>query len=74
MQGESEEDMKVITAVKKYLKSDREIFIQSKKYGDFISVPRDKDFYLEFGSVIAEAKVKMIDTEECDEAVTIYIA
>ena len=65
--------MKVITAVKKYMKTDKEIFLEFVKDGTFVVVHKDKDFYLEFGSVIADTKVKRIDTEESPDAVTIYI-
>ena len=65
--------MKVITAVKKHLKTDREIFVQSENDGSFFYVQKDKDFVFEYGSVIAESKVKRIDLEESDGAVTIYI-
>lgn len=76
MQGESEKDMKVITAVKKYLKADRDIFLECVKDGTLVIVPKDKDFYLEFGSVIAETKVKNIEIEDPEGiqgVVTIYI-
>ena len=76
MQGESEKDMKVITAVKKYLKTDREIFLECVKDGTLVIISKDKDFYLEFGSVIAETEVKNIEIEDPEGfkgAVTIYI-
>lgn len=38
MQGESEKDMKVKTAVKKYLDTDYDIFIESEKYVSFFMV------------------------------------
>lgn len=73
MQGESEEDMKVKTAVKKYLDTDREIFLQSEKFGDFFTIEK-KDAYSRLNiTVIGESKVKRIDAEESDAAVTIYI-
>lgn len=62
--------MKVITAVKKYLKTEKEIFIQNKE--SFHVVRKDKDFYLEFGERIAYSRVKKIDEEESPDAVTIY--
>ena len=65
--------MKVITAVKKYMKTDKKIFLECVKDGTFVVVHKDKDFYLEFGSVIADTKIKRIDTEESPDAVTIYI-
>lgn len=65
--------MKVITAVKKYLKTDREIFLQCVNDIGVYVVNKDKDFYLEYGSVIADTKVKRIDAEESPNAVTIYI-
>ncbi len=76
MQGESENFMKVITAVKKHLNTDREIFLECVKDGTLVLVPKDKDFYLEFGSVITETKVKNIEIEDPEGmtgAVTIYI-
>lgn len=65
--------MKVITAVKKYLNTDKEIYLECICDGTIAIVHKDKDFYLEFGSVIADTKVKKIDTEESPDAVTIYI-
>ena len=65
--------MKVITAIKKYAKTDKEIFLECVKDGTLAIVHKDKDFYLEFGSRIADTKVKKIDTEESPDAVTIYI-
>lgn len=65
--------MKVITAVKKYMKTDREIFLQAVADGTFVYVDKDKDFHLEFGSRIADSKVKRIDEKESPDAVTIYI-
>lgn len=65
--------MKVITAVKKYIKTDKEIFLECVKDGTFVVVHKDKDFHLEVGSRIADTKVKRIDTEESPDAVTIYI-
>lgn len=65
--------MQVKTAVKKFINTDREIFVQAEKDGSFFSVNKDKDFTSEYGSIIAESKVKRIDTEESDEAVTIYL-
>lgn len=65
--------MKVITAVNKYIKTDKEIFLECVKDGTFVVVHKDKDFHLEFGSRIADTKVKRIDTEESPDAVTIYI-
>ncbi len=67
--------MKVVTAVKKHLNTDREIFLECVD-GTLVKVPKDKDFYLEFGSVIAETKVKNIeiqDPEGMTGEVTIYI-
>ena len=65
--------MKVITAVKKYINTDKDIYLECENDGTFIKVPKDKDFHLEFGCRIADTKVKRIDTEEGEEAVTIYI-
>lgn len=68
--------MKVIKAVKKYLKTDREIFLECVKGSTLVIVPKDKDFYLEFGSVIADTKVKNIEIEDPEDlkgSVTIYI-
>lgn len=68
--------MKVITAVKKYLKTNRDIFLECVKDGTLVIVSKDKNFYLEFGSVIAETKVKNIEIEDPEGlkgAVTIYI-
>lgn len=67
--------MKVNTAVKKYLKTDRDIFLECVK-GGLVIVPKDIDFYLEFGSVIAETKVKNIELEDPEGlkgSVTIHI-
>lgn len=65
--------MQVKTAVKNFIDSDREIFVQVEKGGSFFLVSKDKDFVSEYGSIIAESKVKRIDTEESEEAVTIYL-
>lgn len=65
--------MKVITAVKKYLNTDKEIFLQCVNDIGVYIVHKDKDFYLEYGERIANTKVKRIDTEESPDAVTIYI-
>lgn len=65
--------MKVITAVKKYMKTDREIFLECVNDVGVYVVDKNKDFYLQYGERIANAKVKKIDTEESPEAVTIYI-
>ena len=65
--------MKVITAVKKYLDTDREIFLQSVNDIGIYAVDKNKDFRLHFGSRIADTKVKQIDIEESPDAVTIYI-
>lgn len=65
--------MKVITAVKKYIKTDREIFLQSMKDVGIYVVHKEKDFYLDFGERIADAKVHHIDEAESPDAVTIYI-
>ena len=65
--------MKVITAVKKYMKTDREIFLECVNDVGVYVVDKNKDFYLQYGERIANAKVKKIDTEESSEAVTIYI-
>ncbi len=66
--------MKVITAVKKYLKTDKEIFLQCDTDGTVIQyVNKDKDFYLAFGERIADSKVKRIDDRESPDAVTIYL-
>lgn len=65
--------MKVKTAVKEFIGTGREIFVQAEKDGSFFSVSKDKDFVSEYGSIIAESKIKKIDTEESEEAVTICI-
>lgn len=66
--------MKVITAVKKYMKTDKEIFLQCDTDGTVIlHVDKDKDFYLEFGERIANAKAKNVDEKENPDAVTIYL-
>lgn len=66
--------MKVITVYKKYKDTDREIFLQCDTDGTvIIHVNKDKDFTLEFGERIADAKVKKIDDKESPDAVTIYI-
>ena len=65
--------MKVITAVNKYLDTDREIFLQSVSDIGIYAVDKSKDFRLHFGSRIADTRVKRIDTEESPDAVTIYI-
>ena len=65
--------MKVITAVNKYLNTDREIFLQSVGDIGIYAVDKNKDFRLRYGSRVADTKVKMIDTEESPDAVTIYI-
>ena len=65
--------MKAITAVKKYMKTDREIFLQSVADGTFVYVDKNKDFNIEFGSRIADSKVKRIDEKESPDAVTIYL-
>lgn len=62
--------MKAKTAIKKFVRTDREIFLQSKKSSDFISV--NSNFLLEINDVILNAKVDHIETENPD-AVTIYI-
>lgn len=63
--------MKVITRVNEYLNSDKEIFIESKKDGIFVKVEKDKNFFIEYGERIANAKVK--ETHETETLVTIYI-
>lgn len=63
--------MKVITRVNEYLYSDKDIFIESKKDGTFVKVEKDKNFFIEFGERIANAKVKEI--HETETLVTIYI-
>lgn len=65
--------MKVITAVKRYIKTDREIFLHSMRDIGVYVVHKDKDFNLEFGERIADAKVHHIDENESPDAVTIYI-
>lgn len=66
--------MKVITAVKKYLKTDREIFLQCDTDGTVIlRVDKDKDFNLQFGERIANAKAINVDEDESPDAVTIYL-
>lgn len=66
--------MKVITAVKKYLNTDKEIFLQCDTDGTVIQhVNKDKDFYLAFEERVADAKVKRIDDKESPDAVTIYL-
>lgn len=66
--------MKVITAFKKYKKTEKEIFLQCDTDETvIISVDKDTDFYLEFGERIANAKVKKIDEDESPDAVTIYL-
>lgn len=65
--------MKVITAVKKYINTDKEIFIEAVKDGAFVRVDKEKDFTIEFGSRIADSKVKNINDTESPDAVTIYI-
>lgn len=66
--------MKTITAVKKYLTTNKEIFLQ---HGEDIStinlVNKENDFTLEYGERIANATVKKIDEQENPDAVTIYI-
>ena len=71
--GSEDKNMKVITAVKKYLNTNREIFLESLSNGAIISVNKDKDFYSEFGDIIADAKVRRINDVEDPDAVTIYI-
>ena len=66
--------MKVITAVKKYLKTDKEIILQCDTDGTVISfVDKSKDFHIEYGERIANSKVKKIDEDESPDAVTIYL-
>ncbi|MBO5373697.1 MAG: hypothetical protein J6A75_13410 [Lachnospiraceae bacterium] len=65
--------MKVITAVNKYKKTDKELFLQCVKDGTFVVVHKDKDFHLAFGSRIADSRVHHIDEKESPDAVTIYI-
>lgn len=65
--------MKVITAVNKYLRTDREIFIESVSDGSLVHITKRKDISLEFGERIANCKVKKIDEEESEKFVTIYI-
>lgn len=65
--------MKVITAVRKYAKTDREIFLQSVNDIGVFVVHKDKDFCLEFGSEVSNSKVHHIDETESPDAVTIYI-
>lgn len=65
--------MKVKTAVKRYLETDREIFLQSEKFGDFVEIEKEDAYSRLNLTVIGEAEVKRIDEEESDEAVTIYI-
>ena len=66
--------MKVITAVKKYLKTDKVIFLQCDTDGTVIlSVDKNEDFHIEYGERIANSKVKKIDEDESPDAVTIYL-
>ena len=65
--------MKVITAVNKYLKTDREIFLQSINDIGIYVVPKDEDFVQRFGTVVANTNVKKVDENESPDAVTIYI-
>lgn len=65
--------MKVITAVNKYLNTDKEIFLECVSDGTLAVVHKDKDFYLEFGEQIADCKVAHIDENESPDAVTIYL-
>lgn len=65
--------MKTITAVKKYLNTDKEIFLECVSDGTLVIVHKDKDFHLEFGERIADCKVDHIDENESPDAVTIYI-
>lgn len=65
--------MKVKTAVKKYLDTDRKIFLQSEKFGDFFKIEKEDAYSRLNLTVIGETKVKQIDEEESNEVVTIYI-
>ena len=65
--------MKVITAVRKYLNTNREIFLQSTSDIGIYAVDKNADFHQRYGDRVANARVKRIDTEESLNAVTIYI-
>lgn len=65
--------MKVITAVRKYIKTEKEIFLQSMNDIGVFVVHKDKDFCLDFGDKVASAKVHHIDETESPDAVTIYL-
>lgn len=66
--------MKVITAVKNYIKTDKEIVLQCDREDTAISfVDKKKDFYLVYGERIANSKVKRIDEDESPDVVTIYL-
>ena len=65
--------MKVITAVKKYLMTDKEIFLQSVNDVGVYAVDKSVDFYSRYGDRVANASVKRIDIDESPSSVTIYI-
>lgn len=65
--------MKVITAVKKYLKTNKEIFLQSVEDGNIYVVNKEKNFVDRYGTVVANTKVHHIDENESPDAVTIYL-
>lgn len=63
--------MIVKTAVTKYQKTNREIFLQSGL--DIGYVDRTDNVEEKFGMVVAYSKVKRVDENESPGAVTIYL-
>lgn len=60
----------VKTIVKKYQKTDKEIFLRNGL--DLAYVDKNEDVEQKFGSTVSRAKVKNIDESEAPNSVTIY--
>lgn len=60
----------VKTIVKKYQKTDKEIFLRNGL--DLAYVDKNEDVEQKFGSTVSRAKVKNIDENEAPNSVTIY--
>lgn len=65
--------MKTINAIKKYLETDKRIFLQPTEGTGVYVVRKDKKPYFGLNGKITSSEVHHIDEQENPDSVTIYI-